>query len=346
MNGGYTGKNMFGLTTDYPALIREILRRFAAMEGVETHLVGHVISESQPVEDDFRAGEALAREFPGVVLAPRFASPSEAKSYIAGMDFFMGARMHACIAAFSSGVPVIPMAYSRKFAGLFGTLGYERTVECTTGTNEAILEAVFEGFADRAALKAEVDAAFARAETRIAPYEAALARRWAGSRAHEIMPVLLQAVLALALACLHSGRNPRRPALPASGPRGAPAPHPGVGRDEPRSARCSVRRSISSEDRPRGNVHDPRGAQRRHRRLRRAQRLRLGRSFIFILDVPGARRVYLDPCGSLSAVYDPATRRVRATALALLDADEANRYSGAIFTTGSGSAARGGFPAD
>ena len=131
MNGGYTGKNMFGLTTDYPALIREILRRFTAMEGVETHLVGHVISESQPVEDDFRASEALAEEFPGAVLAPRFASPSEAKSYIAGMDFFMGARMHACIAAFSSGVPVIPMAYSRKFAGLFGTLGYERTVDCT-----------------------------------------------------------------------------------------------------------------------------------------------------------------------------------------------------------------------
>ncbi len=175
MNGGYTGRNMFGLTTDYPALIREILRRFTAMEGVETHLVGHVISESQPIEDDFRASEALAGEFPGTILAPRFDSPSEAKSYIAGMDFFMGARMHACIAAFSSGVPVIPMAYSRKFSGLFGTLGYDRTVECTTGTNEAILEAVFTGFEDRAALKAEVDAAFARAEARLAPYEAALA---------------------------------------------------------------------------------------------------------------------------------------------------------------------------
>ena len=51
----------------------------------------------------------------------------------------------------------------------------------------------------------------------------------------------------------------------------------------------------------------------------------MGGSFIFILDVPGARRVYLDACGSLSAVYDPETRRVGATALALLDADEADR---------------------
>jgi polysaccharide pyruvyl transferase WcaK-like protein len=144
------------------------------MEGVETHLVGHVISESQPVEDDFRANQALGHEFPGVVLAPRFESPSEAKSYIAGMDFFMGARMHACIAAFSSGVPVIPMAYSRKFAGLFGTLGYDHTVDCTAETNEAILEKTFEGFENRAGLKAEVEAAFARAEARLAPYEAAL----------------------------------------------------------------------------------------------------------------------------------------------------------------------------
>jgi hypothetical protein len=51
----------------------------------------------------------------------------------------------------------------------------------------------------------------------------------------------------------------------------------------------------------------------------------LAGSFIFILDTPGARRVYLDACGSLSAIYDPATRRVGATAMALLDADEAER---------------------
>ena len=46
----------------------------------------------------------LGYAIPGTVLAPRFSTPSEAKTYIAGLDFFMGARMHACIAAFSSGV--------------------------------------------------------------------------------------------------------------------------------------------------------------------------------------------------------------------------------------------------
>lgn len=69
-----------------------------------------------------------AAEFPGSVLAPAFASPSEAKSYIAGMDFFMGARMHACITALLSGVPVVPMAYSLKFEGLFGSLDWTRAL--------------------------------------------------------------------------------------------------------------------------------------------------------------------------------------------------------------------------
>ena len=88
----------------------------------------------------------------------------------------MGARMHACIAAFSSGVPVIPMAYSRKFKGLFGTLGYDRTIDCMADDEETILTAVADGFRDRAALKAEVDDAMARSDARLDQYEALLAR--------------------------------------------------------------------------------------------------------------------------------------------------------------------------
>src|SRR5690606_38493929 len=134
MAGGYDRGNMFGLRMDYPALVREIVGRFRAHpDGCELHLVAHVIPHGTDagealagLEDDHRAARALAAEFPGVVVAPAFRTPSEAKSYIAGLDFFMGARMHSCIAAFSAGVPVVPMAYSRKFAGLFGSLGYDR----------------------------------------------------------------------------------------------------------------------------------------------------------------------------------------------------------------------------
>ena len=173
--GGYTGKNEFGLTMDYPALVRNILRHFQSI-GCEVHLVPHVLVSSGPMqgEDDLAASEKLAAEFPGTIIAPRFASPSEAKSYIAGLDFFMGARMHACIAAFSSGVPVIPMAYSRKFEGLFGSIGFDRTVDCTKESPEAILAKIKAGFEDRAAVKAEGDAALARGKAKLLDYENAL----------------------------------------------------------------------------------------------------------------------------------------------------------------------------
>jgi polysaccharide pyruvyl transferase WcaK-like protein len=181
MAGGYTGQNELGLALDYPGLIRGLIADFQAA-GAEVHLVPHVIVRAGPMvkEDDFRACERLAADHPGTVLAPAFDSPSQAKSYIAGMDFFLGARMHACIAAFSAGVPVVPMAYSRKFAGLFGALGYDHTVDCTAETAEAIRAKAAAAFAGRAALAAEAAAALARGREKLARYEAGLARFLAG----------------------------------------------------------------------------------------------------------------------------------------------------------------------
>jgi len=177
MGGGYTGKNEFGLQMDYPGLMRDLITWFQNhVDGCEVHLVPHVIVRSGAMvgEDDYTASEKLAEEFAGTVLAPAFASPSEAKTYIAGMDFFMGARMHACIGAFSAGVPVIPMAYSRKFEGLFGTLGYGHTVDCTSQTAEVIREAIQTGYANRATLQAEAKTAYAKGREKLGVYETAL----------------------------------------------------------------------------------------------------------------------------------------------------------------------------
>ncbi len=176
MMGGYSGANDFGIKGDYPELVRALIRFFQA-EGAEVHIVAHVLPEtaerSHP-EDDTRASAALKEEFPDLVEAPRFFSPSEAKSYIAGLDFFMGARMHACIAAFSAGVPVVPMAYSRKFAGLFGSLGYDRTVDCTAEEPEAIRTKIEAAWRDRDTLKSEVDDACARGLEKLSVYQDAL----------------------------------------------------------------------------------------------------------------------------------------------------------------------------
>jgi polysaccharide pyruvyl transferase WcaK-like protein len=177
-SGGYTGDNQFSLSIDYPATMRQLVAAFHAMPGVEVHLVSHVIEPHRPVEDDVAAAKTLAAEFPGVLLAPVFTRPSEAKSYIAGLDFFTGARMHACIAALSSGVPVVPMAYSRKFNGLFGTLGYPRLADCKVDTQDQVVAKVLDAFAQRALVQQEVAAALASVQQRLQRYEGCLAEQF------------------------------------------------------------------------------------------------------------------------------------------------------------------------
>jgi colanic acid/amylovoran biosynthesis protein len=173
-NGGYTGNNQFGLTLDYAETIRKVLAAFHAMPNVELHLVSHVIEPHMPVEDDVAASAILAKEFPGAIMSPVFTRPGEAKSYIAGLDFFTGARMHACIAAFSSGVPVVPMAYSRKFNGLFGTLGYDRIADCKADSAETAVQKILDGFHQREQVRSAVAAALETVRARLGLYEACL----------------------------------------------------------------------------------------------------------------------------------------------------------------------------
>lgn len=130
--GGYTRQNQFGLRSDY----REYCHRLVDWllnSGWDVHLVAHVVGRAgeEIDEDDMRACLELAEAHPRAILAPTFGSPVEAKSFIGQMDLFIGSRMHATIASFTSGVPTIPVAYSRKFAGFFGNLDYEYVVDLT-----------------------------------------------------------------------------------------------------------------------------------------------------------------------------------------------------------------------
>ena len=198
MAGGYEGRNDFGLTVNYPDLIRDMIERFLAHpEKPEVHLIGHVICPSQPVEDDMTALRALNAEFPTTRLAPAFKTPSEAKQYISGMSFFAGARMHACIAAFSSGVAVLPMAYSRKFAGLFGALGYQRCADLRLHQNDEVLGMALEGFEARADWAEEARAACKEGHLRLARYEKALYNLMADALQRKEKPAKLEAAAGL-----------------------------------------------------------------------------------------------------------------------------------------------------
>ena len=79
----------------------------------------------------------LQEKYPETILAPAFNTPIEAKSYISNMKIFIGSRMHATIAAFSSGVVTIPISYSRKFEGLFNSLNYKYVINGREETTES-----------------------------------------------------------------------------------------------------------------------------------------------------------------------------------------------------------------
>ena len=155
-SGGHTGKNEFGIEVDYTALTHALLKAFAARDDVQVELIGHVYSKAQPHEDDGRVADQLAAQYPGVLRVPNFEGPSEAKSYISGLDFLVGGRMHATIAAYSSGVPVVPISYSRKFEGLFGGLDYPWLVPVRGHSTAEAAAFVLDAFERRAELAADI----------------------------------------------------------------------------------------------------------------------------------------------------------------------------------------------
>lgn len=125
-----TGANKYGLSIDYAAYTRRLIAALIE-RGHEVHLVPHVRSAMLADDDDPTLRDRLHAEFPATVPAADFPGPSEAKSYISSLDFLVAGRMHACIGAVSAGTPVVPVAYSRKFGGLFGMLGYDWMVPVT-----------------------------------------------------------------------------------------------------------------------------------------------------------------------------------------------------------------------
>lgn len=155
-HGGYTRNNQFGLKCDYQSLVRQLIDYFLNQDNVKVHLVPHVVGSERSIENDYAVSYDLWREYnhPNLLLAPLALGPIEIKSYIAGLDFFMGARMHATIGAFSAGIPVVPMAYSRKFNGLFeDTLNYHYMIDLKKLTNEEVLVITNGAFNKRKELK-------------------------------------------------------------------------------------------------------------------------------------------------------------------------------------------------
>ncbi len=128
------------ITVDYKEYVARVLKSVCRDSRYEVFLIPHVfVKNAETSEDDLKACLEIKEMFPNVRVECDFETPMEAKQVISTMDIFIGARMHATIAAFSTGVVTIPFSYSRKFEGLYQDLDYPYIISATRmETEEAV----------------------------------------------------------------------------------------------------------------------------------------------------------------------------------------------------------------
>jgi colanic acid/amylovoran biosynthesis protein len=161
--GGYDRGNMFGLEVDYQELVQRILDLLIHSKGVSILLVPHVFGNDEGSESDviacnmvYRACKEKYGDRLGVLRGDY--DQGEIKHVIGLCDFFIGSRMHACIAAISQCVPSVAIAYSDKFIGVMETVGIPSVVADARELNLDELLAQIESLYDRrSSLKRELE---------------------------------------------------------------------------------------------------------------------------------------------------------------------------------------------
>jgi colanic acid/amylovoran biosynthesis protein len=166
-----TAARRFGLRLDYLRLCVELVSRLVA-DGARVLLIPHVRDRGGAGESDRVAAETvLAALDPAttrrVLVVPDDLDARQVKWVISRCDWFCGARMHATIAALSTGVPVAAVAYTMKFRGVFATCGVQdQVVEArSTSTDDALVQ-LLAGYSERGDVKVRLGRASAEVVAR------------------------------------------------------------------------------------------------------------------------------------------------------------------------------------
>lgn len=152
MNGHYARPNRFGLKLDYRELIESLISLLIEEKGAVVLLIPHVFGAAANSESDSMVCENLFESWKGrypgrLGVVEGTLNQSEIKHVIGCCEFFVGSRMHACIAALSQTVPAMAIAYSDKFLGVMETLGIQAIVTDARKMQKAeILEAIGQAY--------------------------------------------------------------------------------------------------------------------------------------------------------------------------------------------------------
>jgi colanic acid/amylovoran biosynthesis protein len=155
----------YGIHSNYRTLVHAILDMLLASEETSVLLVPHVYGSEAGSESDLLACEevftALHHRHPGRLGTLRGTySPSEIRYVIGFCGFFVGSRMHACIAALSQNIPAVTIAYSDKFLGVLDTIGIPTLVaDARKLDHSAVLSVVSSAFENRHRIAQELEAA-------------------------------------------------------------------------------------------------------------------------------------------------------------------------------------------
>lgn len=137
--------NQFQLQASYRPVVEEFLKWLLRKTNVRILLLPHVLTRRGRPESDIAAAEAVQRKFrekwpERISVVPADYSASELKWIIGCTSWFCGTRMHATIAALSSGVPAVALSYSLKTAGVFASCGLrENALEMRSLSTETLL---------------------------------------------------------------------------------------------------------------------------------------------------------------------------------------------------------------
>ncbi|NMB56477.1 polysaccharide pyruvyl transferase family protein [Candidatus Beckwithbacteria bacterium] len=141
---------------DYEKLIDNLIT-FFLKKNFNLVLVSHTYALDRKIPfDDLRACKYFAQKFNNkrIFLIKDDYNSRELKYLISKCEFFVGSRMHACIAAASTFVPLSSIAYSHKFLGVFAQLGILQTVANPKEmTEEECFTLIKNNFKDRARIK-------------------------------------------------------------------------------------------------------------------------------------------------------------------------------------------------
>ncbi len=160
--GGYTHTNMFGLKICYSELVSEILNFLLSHHQMHILLIPHVFGIDKNSENDVTVINEIFDKYSDSYPERLFKvsgnyNQNEIKYIIGLCDFFIGSRMHACIAALSQFIPTVAIAYSQKFIGVLETLSLKNLVaDPRVMETSQILNLIHDVFSQREFIKQQL----------------------------------------------------------------------------------------------------------------------------------------------------------------------------------------------